>query len=433
MSENRKVLIISYDFFPDNSPNTYRWLNVIKEWERNNVEVFVVASKKIGVSFFDYEQLGNIKIYRVGGSLIDKFKQKLINSNEKKDSNIKSERKLDHPKKSFIKKLHDVTWKKIYFPDFAFLWQSPAYKIAEKIIKKEGIYNVITVSWPFSGHVVGARLKKKYDIHWVADTIDPFCLSNAVNNNFLYHRLNYIYENEILKTADIVSVLTEKLKEKYTSMFPSLKGKMVVNHNVFIPYSNSSRIPKKSNDKIKLVFVGTLTPITRSPENLLKFFVSLLEIENLKERLELYLYGDTNQCLEIINKYDFFINKNFFIKGFVPRESIPFILNEADVLVNIGNNNEFQEPSKILEYVFLGKPILNVCTIENDSSKEMLKEYPLNLNINPNEIEDPKKCAEVYDFLVKRKYVSTSLIDTILDKYLLKEVQKRYFEMLKNV
>ena len=63
----------------------------------------------------------------------------------------------------------------------------------------------------------------------------------------------------------------------------------------------------------------------------------------------------------------------------------------------------------------------------------MLKEYPLNLNINPNEIEDPKKCAEVYDFLVKRKYVSTSLIDTILDKYLLKEVQKRYFEMLKNV
>ncbi|WP_188049987.1 hypothetical protein [Flavobacterium sp. GP15] len=432
MCTNRKVLLISFDFFPDNSPNTYRWIHVVREWERLGIDVFVVSAKKNGEGFDNYQEMNNLKIYRVGGSLLDKFR-----SNKKKTSlnskfDINRVKKVDLAKKSFLKKIYDFTWKKVYFPDFAFLWQEPAFKMAKKIIAQEGIYNVISVSWPFSGHVVASRLKNKYHINWIADTIDPFCLSKAVNNNLLYNKINYRYEKQTLKSADIISVLTEKLKKKYMFMFPNLKGKVLVNHNVFIPYSTSiSNVQENNDSKIKLVFVGTLTPITRSPENLLKFFVSLLKIESLSTKLELYLYGDLTQCMRIIKEYDFLIGKAIFIKGFVPREAMPSILLDADILINIGNNNEYQEPSKILEYVFLGKPIINVCSIENDSSKEMLREYPLNININPQEIEDQKKCIEVSNFIWSEKSVAPSILKSILEKYMLNEVQSRYFDMLK--
>jgi hypothetical protein len=51
-------------------------------------------------------------------------------------------------------------------------------------------------------------------------------------------------------------------------------------------------------------------------------------------------------------------------------------------LVNIGNATVAQIPSKVVEYVAAGKPILNVVTREDDSTAEFLKRYPLALTVN---------------------------------------------------
>ena len=53
------------------------------------------------------------------------------------------------------------------------------------------------------------------------------------------------------------------------------------------------------------------------------------------------------------------------------------VIKEADVLINIGNNNKYQEPSKLIEYMYSGKKILNICSIEEDTSAELLKIYPV--------------------------------------------------------
>ncbi len=423
-----KILVISYDFFPDNSPNTYRWLNVLRKWNERGVEIHVLSFHKN--NFTEYEEFEGIIIYRIGKSAFEKLKSKIFNVSEK-ENYIPNIQNQNIDKKGFIRKIYNLTWKKLYFPDFAFLWQSAALKKASEIIKKENITDLITVSWPFSDHVVGSRLKKKFvNINWIADTIDPFYLSKAVNNNFLYNSLNYNYEKKVLSSADVVTVLTDKLKHKYSKLYPSIKDKISVNHNIFVPYDRIQAADKENNGKTKLVFVGTLTPITRSPLNLLQLFDNLFNLNNNIFDLELHFYGDHKQCADIFEKYNYLLEQSIFLHGLVPREQIPTILDSASILINIGNNNEFQEPSKILEYIYFGKPILNVCSIEKDSSLEVLSKYDLNYNVFVNDIDDKQKEIELLSFLSNKHNITDEQINNILCDYLLPEVEKRYFKLL---
>lgn len=57
-----------------------------------------------------------------------------------------------------------------------------------------------------------------------------------------------------------------------------------------------------------------------------------------------------------------------------------FIFNEYDILVNIGNDCELQEPSKMFELLSTGLPILNFY-YRKDSQFEIIEKYPLGINV----------------------------------------------------
>jgi len=427
ISSPYRVLLITYDFYPDTSPNTYRWKNVLEDWAKKGVEVFVVAAQKDNLPKF--EKINGINVYRTGMSWLEKVKVKLLKKITSNDINTHN-LKMDVSKQSAIRKFYDVTWKKLYFPDFAFLWRYPSQKLAEKIIQDKNINNLITVSWPFTDHVVGYKLKKKYKINWIADTIDPFYLSKAVNNGFLYGKKNYSYEYKILKQANFITLLTEKLKRKYIELYPELADKLYVNHNLFVPENKNSTQYEISADICKLVFVGTLSRITRPPEFLLKLFVQLIK-RNTSNKLELHLYGYNDDCKSIFLEYSEYLNSFIFIHGEIPREKVKKIFLEANVLINIGNSNPYQEPSKIIEYMFMLKPILNVCTISDDSSAHALKEYPLKFDVYPNDFNDQVADA-ILDFLTTNDVADELLVKKLTSKYMLSEVQNCYFKLLSN-
>ena len=421
-----KVLVISYDFFPDDSPNTYRWKNVLDVWAKQGVKVFVVSAQKPGLN--NFEIANGIAIYRTGRSLFERVKSRILKTIRIKEGASPADKKAVAGK-GLVRKIYDQTWKKIYWPDFAFLWYAPALRKAQELINQEGIDKVITVSWPFTAHVVGSRLKSVNDITWLADTIDPFYLSKAVNNVFLDSNLNYRYEYKILKTADKVSVLTSKLKAKYESLFPLIKGRVFVNHNIYIPGATPPFSEKESHGVLKLVFVGTLNPITRPPQNLLNLVETFTNrYPHLK--LVLHIYGNVEQCSEIFRNYVRLIGHVVIIHEMVSRDKIQQILADADILVNVGNTNPYQEPSKMIEYMYMLKPILNVCSIPEDSSKEALERYPLKLNVFPDDLGDNAKLEGIVKFLKSEEVAGRKAVNNILSDYMLKEVEKRYFKLL---
>lgn len=424
---NYKVLVISYDYYPDNSPNTYRWHNVLKVWASEGYEVYVVAAQKAG--FSQYQHIDGIHIHRTGKSWLEIIKTR-FKKNDQGKMDTSGQNLIS--KESILKKIYNNTFKLFYFPDFAFLWRSPGELVAKGLIKKHNINNVITVSWPFTDHVIGYRLRKKIEFNWIADSIDPYYLSDAVNNSFLYKSAKFRLEKKILSNASFITVLTNKLKEKYMALYPEIKDRIVINHNVFIPYKFKQCDNGKEGNTIKLVFLGTLTPKTRSPKLLLQLMDKLSTLSTLS-KIELHFYGDSSQCRLEFELYSNLIGKCVFLHGLISKDEVKQVGIEADVLVNIGNSNEYQEPSKILEYIYIEKPVLNICSIINDSSKEVLDNYPLNFNFYANDLDNKLVIGELEKFLKSDNRALAEHFDKqeLLKEYLLPEVQSRYAALLK--
>ncbi len=73
---------------------------------------------------------------------------------------------------------------------------------------------------------------------------------------------------------------------------------------------------------------------------------------------------------------------------------------------------------------------MNICSIDEDSSLEILSKYDLNYNVFVGDINDKQKGEELLSFLSKKYTITNEQINVILREYLLPEVEKRYFKLL---
>lgn len=140
-----------------------------------------------------------------------------------------------------------------------------------------------------------------------------------------------------------------------------------------------------SNDgKCSLIFAGMLYKQIRNPE----FALSTL---SRVEDIIFDLYTARNECEDIIKRYvSDNINRYFYVSR---SEYEELIKSKYDILVNIGNVSTLQAPSKTLELLSTGKPIINFYFTE-DSQFEMIKKYPLGLNIKDQEIGAVEKISK---------------------------------------
>jgi hypothetical protein len=62
----------------------------------------------------------------------------------------------------------------------------------------------------------------------------------------------------------------------------------------------------------------------------------------------------------------------------------------ADILINLGNKSVNQTPSKIFDYIGSCRPIVNLYSLDNDTSMHYLNSYPCKLNIKEekNKVEE---------------------------------------------
>ena len=151
---------------------------------------------------------------------------------------------------------------------------------------------------------------------------------------------------------------------------------------------------KKEENEIRCIFSGFLYKAVRNPKFMLELF-SNFENKNIK----LYLIGAG--CEDIVKEYQKgSLNGRLITLGKLGVEDNANWLNSANVLLNIGNLVENQVPSKIFNYFSTGKPIINICKIDNCSSKKYMDKYPLAINVK--EVEDLTKddCFKVENFIL---------------------------------
>lgn len=120
------------------------------------------------------------------------------------------------------------------------------------------------------------------------------------------------------------------------------------------------------------LFSGLIYAGIRDPRYTLRLFAPLVEADHA----QLHLVGVRQEDLP-----EEFQALPVVCHGRVPLDRAQELMNGADVLVNIGNLMTNQVPSKIFDYVSLGKPIVNICKNRNCPTLPYLEHYPLALNL----------------------------------------------------
>lgn len=415
-----KILIISYYYFPDINPRSIRWTSLVKDLVSNGNKVTVItASEAISADMPE-------KIINVSQNFIGRLRGSLSNVNIDAAEN----KGCSGFFRKVVRQLYFILVKNFLWPDFAWTWIFPARRESIKEVLIERDYDVlISVSHPFSSHLVARKLKKKFpNMKWIIDIGDPFYFMKEapLNNFFLYSILNKYIEKKIFYESDHISVTTPETKERYIQSFNDFKNKIKVIPPMVADecVSNFSKIKNAQEDssEINLLFVGTLYSQIRNPSR----FIYLLSEASYKsqQKINMNFYGTYNG----IDTTKFKSSRNFAINFYdeISRERVFEEIKKSDVLVNFGNSTEYQLPSKVVEYSFSKKVILNIITANEDSSKRFLRNYSRSKTINLNNQDSRESINEIIDFFESLEDMKFADIDFDFDKYKTPAIVKLY-------
>ena len=427
-----KLLIICYCYPPDPGPRAYRWSAIAEYWATQGHTVHVISARKQGS--VPQEILSGVHVHRVGGAFSENLRL-WLERNQKQDtekdvvSTAPGGAPLTGPG-SVLKAVHDVTWKQIYWPDSTCLWFFPARAKALKLCLEIPFDAIISTSTPYTGHLVGKAVKTAHaDLPWTVDIGDPFSFGQPPWNNVtLFEGINHRSEAAVLSLADNVSVTVESCRQAYAELFPGVADKITV-----IPPLFSGAPPppsRKLNPRhgCKLVFTGSLYRDIRNPAYLLEMLSGVFA---KVPDVEAHFFGRINDCADLFENPLRQFPNNFFIHGLVSRDAAADALNQADFLINIGNKTRHQLPSKLVDYMATGKPIINIVSIKEDNSLSFLGAYPNTVSFvdRPDGPVDDD-IARLSRFIANPGTVPQETAVSLLQQFQLPAIEKQYRNLL---
>ncbi|MGO3801513.1 MAG: hypothetical protein ACTJGM_03775 [Fusobacterium sp.] len=369
----KKILMVTYNFYPDNNPRAFRAFELAKEISKNNKLIIMIPNNN-----FDYKELekkNNLKILKIKkGFLFNKFSEGQFLKKQK------------HQKESFFKRKL-----KNFFNYFTGNRQMEyAYFVFKKIAFSVEKYDaIISISFPFSCHIGSFFGKKRNKIlnntKLILDCGDPFFYNKTFKKAFYFKWL----ENYILKNSNFVTIPTLSSKEAYKKYNIDNKIKIIPQGFDFNGIKLNSYFKNKTPS---FMYAGFFYKETRNP---LKF---LMELNRLKLSYNFYIYT-------FLKKGDFFnqirkeVEKSkgkIILKDSIPREECIKKMSKMDFLLNLENINKDQSPSKVIDYAISKRPILSfnqenfsISTLKEFLNGNYTKQLKVNLdNYNIKNISD---------------------------------------------
>jgi hypothetical protein len=431
------ILLVCYAYFPELSPRAFRWTAIAEELVRLGHRVEVVSAS--GTSRAGYECIHGVKVHRTGSNMREWIRRwlRLQATVTPADSawRLGASASMQSKVGQFLEWAYRHTLRKILWPDFAAMWYFTALKRARALVQHGRPDAVVTVSLPYTDHLIGKALKRRYGIYWLVDIGDPFSFmtETPVNNTVLFRSLNARSESSVLALADAITVTTEGTRQEYWRCFRAIeKSKIKVVPPLFSPpkITNSLEFSDSESRDIRLVFAGTLYRRIRNPAALLQFFRRLLATR-LGPQLELHFYGVINDCQPYFDAYSDLIDSTVFIHGLVPRAQAVRAMQAATVLVNLGNATPYQLPSKLLEYIMLGKPVLNITKLESDSSQSFASDCNGVCNVSEHALAtDAAELERVKNFLENPPAIAPSYVELLAQTHSTQAITQNYLRLL---
>ena len=395
MNDKRKILVVTHQYVPHVSPRTTRWKLIVDDLVNRGHEVTVIT----GTKQLDEEK----NIIYVG----NKSSSSVVTQMREKSNNLSESNFIKRFFYKFLKKIYRIIVKTFAWPDYSMFWLFSIYRNRKKINIDYDL--IVSVSLPFSSHIAAYILNKKNKKKWIMDIGDPYTLKKDApeNNTILYGYLNKHYENKFYSLASKIIFTHEDAMSAHVDYFDIDKEKTFIGN----PISNfkeelfSRSLEYNYNSRpINFGYFGVFTKGVRSPKNFMKYFKGT-------EDIQLHWYVNDDSKNEII------IHNNDLDSIFHPLvdrdEALKLMVGSFHCLVSIGNLNTRQLPSKVIEYISTGKPVIHFCEVENDPVVNIAKDFN-NLFIVSETTNKDKLLSQLSKFY---ENVSTFNKDLFIEKY----------------
>jgi len=260
------------------------------------------------------------------------------------------------------------------FPDATRVWVARAAHAAGRLASAGECAGLITFAQPWSDHLVGLRVSRATGLPWVAHFSDPW-----VDSPYATGRQRSIWrrmEEDVIRQASAVVFVTAETADLVMAKYPDdWRQKVSVVPHGFEPRLAGKTVQSVSRlPPMRLVYTGRFYDGLRTPMPLLRALAELNTREPLAGVLEVLFVGP---------RVDRFEREaaGLGITGFVRfRDRVPYaeaaeVAAEADVLLVIDAPSDGPSvflPSKLIDYLAFGKPILGV-TPEPGATARLLR------------------------------------------------------------
>ena len=282
----------------------------------------------------------------------------------------------------------------------------------EQFVREENIDAVISIncSVELSFPLLYLRQVGKLPCKWIWYMIDPFASHDYYKTYTPQGKLRAL-QRKIMQSCDHVIMTNEIYRETCEWENPhTLEKTTILKFPKIISLKDQKQDPSfpLPSGCINVLCTGTRDDEVRDSRYTLALCKQIPDVN-------FHFIGVNWAKMQVMQEENLF---------FYPRQKMEVIRRmqeQADFLLNIGNKNPNQIPSKVLEYINTGKPVVNVYKTESCPTLKLLQEYD---TIHLSEKEPLENTQQLLNQYLHTEH-SVLTEETIFQKY--QEYTPKYF------
>lgn len=252
-----------------------------------------------------------------------------------------------------------------FIPDARKFWIKPSVKKLTPFVLENKIDVVITTGPPHSLHLIGAEIKNRTGVKWLADFRDPWTNIDYFHSLPLTQKAkerHYKLETMVLKQADAVTVVGNSMKKEFGDR----------NDHVYVLTNGFDEMQKTEavllDKKFSICHIGMMNA-DRNPKVLWQALKELTEASaDFKKDLVVKLIGKCDR--EVYQSVsDFGLTDYVSFVAYVPHKDVLRFQRSAQVLLLAVNNVPSAKSlitGKIFEYLQSQRPVIGIGPVDGD-------------------------------------------------------------------
>jgi len=404
-----------------------RWLKFVKYLPSFDVTPVVYTVKDPDYAVEDESLLSevsnDVQVIRESIWEPNSFLSK-INSKEKQ----KSAGFID-PNPSFIGRQIQYIRANYFIPDSRKFWIKPSVKKLTSFVQENDIDIMITTGPPHSLHLIGAEIKKRTGIKWLADFRDPW------TNIDYFHSLpltkksrekHYQMETMVLKKADAVTVVGNSMKMEFSDRNDQV-------HVLTNGFDGDTKSKESLLDKkFSICHIGMMNA-DRNPKILWRAIRELIdESEDFRKDLVVKLIGNCDrEVYESVSEWKLKHHVSFV--AYVPHKDVLNFQRSSQILLLAVNNVPSAKSlitGKIFEYLQSQRPVIGIGPVDGDLA-DILNETQAGQMIDFEDVKGLKELIKSHYRLFKSGKLKSKARN--IDRYHRKHLSKELAEILKSL